>query len=53
MEHDDAKLHEFDKVEWFDVCKRMKPGLTWEEYEPIWDAFQADKEARQKRQGLS
>jgi seryl-tRNA synthetase len=50
---DDAKLHEFDKVEWFDICKHIKPELTWEEYEPIWDTFQADKSARKRQQELN
>ncbi len=29
----------FDKVEWWDMCRRVKPHLTWEEYEELWDEF--------------
>jgi hypothetical protein len=31
-----VRLDEYDKVEWFDVCRRLQPGLTWDEYEDIW-----------------
>lgn len=34
-------LHEFDKVEWFDVCRKFKPSLTWEEYEVMWERAMA------------
>jgi len=26
----------FDKFEWWDVCKKVKPDLTWEEFEELW-----------------
>lgn len=40
---ENAKLNEFDKVERFDVCRVMRPDLTWEEYEVMWDEFQSEK----------
>lgn len=39
-------LNEFDKEEWFDVARALKPGLPREEYEEMWKRFQADKAAR-------
>lgn len=27
----------FDKFEWWDVCRQVKPDLTWEEFEKLWD----------------
>lgn len=38
---------------WLGVCKQVNPDLTWEEYELLWDAFQAEKEARQKQQEMN
>lgn len=42
-------LNEFDKDEWFDVMRVIKPDLDREEYEKIWAEFQLDK-ARKKLQ---
>lgn len=53
VEHADAKLYEFDKIEWFDVCKKLKPGLTFEEYEQTWNAFQEDKECHTRQTSLN
>jgi hypothetical protein len=33
----------FSKDEWFEICKRIVPDLTWEEYEPLWENFLHDK----------
>lgn len=43
----DAKLHEFDKEEWWDVARKVRPDLTREEYERQWAEFVA-KKARRK-----
>jgi len=29
-------LNELDKTEWFDVCRKLRPDLTWDEYEIMW-----------------
>lgn len=42
----DARLDEFDKDEWWDVCRRLRPDLTREEYDAMWDEFQQAKAAR-------
>lgn len=31
------------KYEWWSVCRRVKPALTWSDYELMWDDFQARK----------
>ncbi len=43
-QYDDAHLDEFDKTEWFDVCRIIKPDLTEEEYTEMWNDFQLRKE---------
>ena len=47
-----ARLDEFDKAEWWDVCRRVKPDLTEEEYDRMWDSFQAEKAERQRARSL-
>lgn len=37
------RLDEFTKEEWWDVAKKLKPGLTEEEYDDMWDRFQEAK----------
>jgi hypothetical protein len=49
---DAARLDEYDAVEWFDVCRRLKPDLTQERFNELWTEFQADKAARLQRQRL-
>lgn len=29
-----------DQLEWWDVCRRVKPHLTWEDFEELWEEFQ-------------
>lgn len=33
------RLDEYDKDEWFDVAKAMKPGLSPEHYEQMWERW--------------
>jgi len=40
---DDARLYEFDQDEWWDVCRSLRPELTRDEYEIMWDDFIAWK----------
>lgn len=42
-----ARLNECTKLEWWDVCRKLKPALTWPEYERLWAEFQRDKRQRQ------
>lgn len=46
-ETDDARLNEFDADEWFDVCRRIRPDLTREEFDEKWLEFIAAKRRRQ------
>lgn len=41
-----ARLDEFDREEWWDVCRRVRPDITRAEYDLMWDDFQARKRAR-------
>ena len=35
----DARLHEFDKAEWREVVRKVRPELTDEEFERDWAEF--------------
>lgn len=41
-------LNEYDKLEWWDICKSIKPELTWEEYEEMYKRFCELKERNLK-----
>lgn len=34
----------FTKEEWWDVARRVKPSITWEEFEEMWNEFIIKKE---------
>jgi hypothetical protein len=34
-----VRLDEFDKWEWFDVCRKVYPGLHRDVYEAMWEEF--------------
>lgn len=38
-----TRLDEYTKDEWWDVARAVKPDLTREEYDAMWERFQADK----------
>lgn len=42
---DGTRLNEYDKDEWFDVLRKLRPELTEEEYTAMWDAFHERKDA--------
>jgi hypothetical protein len=42
----DAKLDEYDKWEWFDVCRKVYPGLPRDVYEAMWEEFVRQKALR-------
>ena len=29
----------FDKIESYDICRKLRPGLTLDDYEVIWQDF--------------
>jgi hypothetical protein len=34
------------KIEWWDVCRIVRPDLTWEEFEDLWEGFEQYKRKR-------
>lgn len=38
------KMKELSKEEWWDVARRVKPSITWEEFEVLWNEFVIKKE---------
>lgn len=40
---------EYNRDEWFLVCQKLKPDLTPEEFEPMWEEFQEAKRLRASR----
>lgn len=45
--HRCERMDELDKIEWFDVARKLKPGLTEEEYERLWADFQRAKREKE------
>lgn len=41
-------LNEFDKIEWRDVCRCLKPELTDAAFEELWAEFVRLKQQKQK-----
>lgn len=37
-------MKELNKEEWWDVARILKPTLTWEQFEELWEEFQRRKE---------
>lgn len=48
-----TRLDEYDKAEWFDVARKLKPGLSEAEYEAMWADFQRFKADHQRQRGLN
>lgn len=42
----EARLYEFDKEEWWDVARKVRPTLTREEYVRQWAEFIENKRCR-------
>jgi hypothetical protein len=38
-----ARLDEYDATEWFDICRKLCPALTQEDFDTMWDNFQRRK----------
>ena len=43
----DVHLREYDRVEWYDILKQLKPELTQEEFDESWDELQEIKRKRE------
>lgn len=46
------RLDRFTKEEWFDVARRVRPDLAWEEFERTWADFCARMAARDRQRVL-
>lgn len=53
MDAVNERLDEFDKVEWFDVARKFRPELTWEEFEAMWRDFVEMKQEHERQQKLN
>lgn len=42
-----ARLNEYDKLEWRDVARRLRPKWTDEEFDTAWAEFATLKDARE------
>ena len=47
-----ARLDGFDKTEWRDVVRTLRPDITDAEYDVMWDENMARKEARLRQRSL-
>lgn len=45
-------LYLLDKEEFWDVARKIKPGLQREEYERMWEDFQQRKAEHERQQNL-
>lgn len=41
-----TRLDELDRIEWWDVCRKVRPDLTEDEFEAQWAEFQRAKARR-------
>ncbi|MGE7139151.1 hypothetical protein ACQKIE_16110 [Luteibacter sp. NPDC031894] len=48
-----TRLDEYTKDEWFDIARQFKPDLAKDEYDRMWDDFQAMKAEHLKRKTLN
>jgi hypothetical protein len=48
----EPRLNEYDRTEWFDTARKLKPDLSEEEYAAMWDRFQAAKAEHERTKGL-
>lgn len=39
-----VRLGEYDREEWWDICRKLCPDMTREEYDVVWEEFIALKE---------
>lgn len=48
-----ARLDEHDKTEWWDVARALKPGITEEEFNTMWEEFRQLKAQHARTQELN
>ncbi len=52
MAPEGVRLNEFDKSEWWDVARRLRPELIEAEYDAMWEDFQRMKREHQRQEQL-
>jgi hypothetical protein len=45
-------LQEYDREEFWDVCRRLRPDITREQYELMWDEFADLKRATERKRRM-
>jgi hypothetical protein len=50
---EEVRLDEFSKDEWYDICRRVQPGLTREDFDRMWDHFVQWKTEYQRKTQLN
>jgi hypothetical protein len=50
--HSTVRLNEFDKNEWWDVCRKMQPDLSRAQFDAMWADFCRSKAARERQGSL-
>lgn len=50
---DPSSLNEYDANEWYDISRKLKPDLTREEFDKMWEGFQAAKAEHLRQQKLN
>jgi hypothetical protein len=48
----ETRLDEFDREEWWDVARKLRPDWTREQFDAEWDDFQRSKAERQRSMEL-
>jgi len=49
MPGEPTRLNEFDKTEWWDVCRRLRPDWSYEQFERAWQEFVELKRKRESQ----
>lgn len=44
-----TRFDEFDKIEWRDACRKVRPDWTAEQFEQKWTEFQREKQKRARQ----
>lgn len=39
-----TRLDNYDRHEWWDVCRRLSPSLTEDQFDILWEGFQLMKD---------
>ena len=48
-----TRLDEYTKDEWFLVVRKLRPDITEEEFDAMWEGFCCAKQEHEKRKALN